>query len=282
MEGGQRVGSVMQDARDRLRSVSDTPGMDVQLLLAHVSGLTREELLAHPEHLLPEDEAALLEDLVARCMGGTALPYLLGWWEFYGRRFHITPDVLIPRPETELLVERALAETPEDKAALVLDVGTGSGIIAATLLLERPRWQAAAVDRYLPALQAAAVNRRQHSLETRMALVQGDLADGFSGGFDLVCANLPYIPSAKLPTLAVAAREPKHALDGGEDGLVLIRRLLLDVPRLLCRGGMALLEIEAGQGADALSFVRDKLQNTEASVVRDLAGRDRLLEVRIA
>jgi len=279
MSGTNTVGAVMQSARDRLHSVSESAGLDAQLLLEFATGFPREQLLAHPEQKLTPYQERTIEDLVRQYLAGSALPYLLGWWEFYGRRFIINPHVLIPRPETELLVELALSFLQPRKPARFLDVGTGSGIIAITLLLEHAGSTAVASDHSLDALKVAQKNRDRYSLGNRLDLVQASLAEGLGSMFDLVCANLPYIPSAKLADLPVARREPREALDGGEDGLDLIRQLLDDLPRIVSRDGSAILEIEEGQGGKALTYAKRSLPGCVCRIQQDLAGKDRLLIV---
>ncbi|MBN1264791.1 MAG: peptide chain release factor N(5)-glutamine methyltransferase [Anaerolineales bacterium] len=279
MQGIRTVGAVMKSARDRLQSISETAGMDTQLLLEHVTGRPREQLLAHPEQTLTLEQESSIETLVQQYLENRPLPYLLGWWEFYGRRFEVSPAVLIPRPETELLVEQALSFLRPGKPARILDVGTGSGIIAITLLLEHFPGTAVATDLSRKALVFAEKNRVFYSLQERLKLVQTDLASGCAGDFDLVCANLPYIPTTKLDNLLVSRREPLAALDGGEDGLDLIRRLLEDLPRLVCRGGAALFEIEADQRTQVLDVARWILSDCDCRILPDLAGRDRLLIV---
>jgi release factor glutamine methyltransferase len=275
----QTIGAVMQAARGRLREVTETPGLDVQLLLMHVTGRSREELLTHPEEMIDPDDSTLMEKLVSDYEEGCALPHLLGWWEFYGHRFEVSPHVLIPRPETELLVETALTLLPSGRPAVILDVGTGSGIIPVSLLLEDPNWRALGADRYRSALEVAARNTAGFKLQDRLGLVQSHLGTAFSRGFDIVCANLPYIPTSRLSGLEVAAREPLTALDGGADGMDLIRDLILDLPRLVRAGGAALLEIESGQGEAVCRYARQNLPGTSSRILKDLAGRDRLLVI---
>lgn len=264
----------------KLAALTGTPGLEAQMLLAHVLGCSRTRLLAHPETELGAAQTAQLNNLAARRLAGEPLPYLIGRWEFYGLIFTVTPAVLIPRPETELLVETALVwlqnHPGRQRAA---DVGSGSGCIAITLALHCADLWLAAVDRSAAALAVAQQNARQHGVEQRVAFFQGNLLAAAAGPLDLVCANLPYIPSPTVDTLPVTRFEPRLALDGGPDGLDLIRRLLVQLASRLAPGGLALFEIEAGQGQSALAAARQILPRAACCVLPDLAGLSRLLKV---
>lgn len=270
----------LQRLKQRLAGVSESASLDAQTLLAHVTGRSRTWVLAHPEAALTQAQEQVLGAALERLEGGEALPYVLGRWAFYGLDFSLTPDTLIPRPETELLVETALAwlgAHPGRRWAL--DVGTGSGCIAVTLAVHAPDLRLLASDVSYPALRVARGNARQHAVAGRIWPLACDLLPPAARRFDLICANLPYIPSAKLATLAVARREPRLALDGGPDGLDLVRRLLRRAPGALAPGGLLLLEIEASQGASACALARAAFPVAEVRVVADLAGRERLLWV---
>lgn len=272
------AGPALQAAGRALAPVSETPSLDAQVLLADTLGLERSRLLAHPEHPLTADEAARFEGRLARCVDGEPLPYVLGWWEFCGRRFAVGRAALIPRPETELLVEAACAglrAAPGRPRAL--ELGTGSGCVAVALALEVPAARLTAVDLSAEALRLARRNAVHHGVLDRVDLVQADLAGPLRGTFDLLCANLPYIASAELEGLAAARREPRLALDGGPDGLAVIRRMLRQAPSRLAAGGLVLCEIGAGQGPAALQAARAAFPQAGWSVQSDLAGRDRLL-----
>lgn len=255
---------------------SPSPRLDAQLILMKVLGVDRSWLAAHAEVCLSPQQSGEAARLTAAYQAGQALPYLLGQWEFYGRSFWLTPAVLIPRPETELLIERAL----QGRARQAVDIGTGSGCIAVTLAAEIPDLQLIAVDLSAAALEVAQQNARRYAVQDRVRLIQSDLGSALGGGFDLLCANLPYIPLADLETLEVARREPRLSLDGGPDGLSLIRRLLADLPRLLSHEGLALLEIGAGQGDAVLQHARQWLPEADSSLQCDLAGHDRLLVIQ--
>ena len=210
---------------------------------------------------------------------------MLGEWEFYGLTFELTPDVLIPRPETELLVEQALEWLADRPAPLLAaDVGTGSGCIAISLAVHAPRLRLLASDLSWRALQVARGNLARHRVEGQISLLQCDLLPPLSVPLDLLVANLPYIPSAVLPGLSVSLSEPPLALDGGLDGLDVIRRLLLSAAPgqrpCLAPGGLLLLEIEASQGQAALSLARQSFPGAEIRLLPDLAGHDRALYVQ--
>lgn len=264
---------------------SDTPLLDAQVLLAHILNKPRAWLLAHPEvRLTAEQQQAYRQDL-ARLAAGEPLPYLIGHWEFFGLDFLVSPQVLIPRPETELLVEKALAwleRHPERR--LAADVGAGSGCIAISLAVHQPDLQLVATDCSPEALQIARQNAGRHGVSERICFQLADLLHlqapaNLPAGFDLIAANLPYIPSQTLRELAVYGREPSLALDGGPDGLDLIRRLLAQAPALLTPGGLMLLEIEYRQGDPARALAEASFPNARVSVDRDLAGQERLLVI---
>lgn len=282
------IGAWVERIANRLRPLSETAVLDAQVLLAHLLERTRTWIAAHPEVELVPSQEARLTSYLQRLEQGEPLPYLLGYWEFYGRRFEVTPDVLIPRPETELMVERALAwlrHHPGRRWAA--DVGTGSGCIAVSLAAEVRDLQVLATDISWPALQVARRNACRHGVEERIRWLQCDLLPPFPAHrvsprpFDLLCANLPYLPSARLSHLAVARYEPVLALNGGEDGLELVRRFLNIVPGWVAPGGVILLEIEASQGAQALSLAYDAFSAAHIHLHPDLAGHDRLLEIRV-
>jgi release factor glutamine methyltransferase len=206
-----------------------------------------------------------------------ALPYVLGSWEFYGLDFKITPDVLIPRPETELLVGKAidwLRAHPGQRWGA--DVGTGSGCIAVTLAQQVEDLRLTASDISYAALRVAKFNAWRYELMDRIHFLQVDLLPPVSKAFDLICANLPYIPTATLRTLSVSKREPSIALDGGEDGLDLIKRLLEESRHKIAPGGSMLLEIEASQGSRGKELAEKLFPEGRAQVWADLAGHERL------
>ena len=213
---------------------------------------------------------------------GEPLPYVIGHWEFFGLDFWVTPSVLIPRPETELLVEHALNWLAQQKdAEYIADVGTGSGCIAISLAKYQKGVQVVACDKSWEALQVSKTNIQRHNLESNITLIQANLLEPFRNGFDLICANLPYIPTIKLQDLSVSKHEPISALDGGEDGLFWIKRLLEMACQIIRPKGKILLEIEAEQGNQVINFIRETLPSTsEAVLQKDLAGKDRLISVQ--
>lgn len=269
--------------RQRLVTGSDTAYLDAQVLLAHVLGRQRAWVLAHPERTLTRAQERSLEGALEHLEGGEPLPYVLGHWEFYGLDILVTPATLIPRPETELLVEEALEWLRTNPGRWrAVDVGTGSGCIAVALAVNASALHVLACDLSLPALKVARQNAFRHGVGERVLCLQSDLLPATGERFDLICANLPYIPSERLPALRVSDREPRLALDGGRMGLRYIRRLLEIAPHRLAPGGLMLLEIDASQGAQLCDLARRSFPDARLSVLPDLGGYDRLLKVHLA
>ncbi len=274
------VGEALAKAR-ALPPLTPTTG---QAILAHVTGCDRAHLLAHPEETLSHAQAAQLEVLLARAARGEPLAYLVGEKDFCGLTLAVTPDVLIPRPETEMLVEVALgwASRAGRRNLAVADVGTGSGAIAITLAVRLPEAWIAAVDVSRAALEIARSNAERHGVGGQIRFIQGDLLDSLKGPFDVLLANLPYIPTPTLNSLEVSRWEPMLALDGGPDGLVLVRRLIGQAASRLAEDGLLVLEIQADQGERVAALCREAFPTAAVSVERDLAGLDRVVEVDLA
>jgi release factor glutamine methyltransferase len=276
------VSTALQDGRRRM-AASETAALDAQVWLAHVLGRPRAWLLAHGEQPLTAEQEQAWQAGLARLERGEPLPYLLGEWEFYGLTFQVSPAVLIPRPETELLIEEAIAwlrAHPGRRAAA--DVGTGSGAIPVAIAANVADVDFTAVDISPEALAVAQANVKRHGLAKRIALRQNDLLDGLSAPLDLITANLPYIPSQRLPGLAVTKWEPHIALDGGADGLDLIRRLFEQASWLLRPGGLLLEEIDPGLEESSSALARHWWPAAEIRVLADLTGQPRLLRVQTA
>lgn len=282
------MASLLSDITNCLASISDTPALDASVLLADILNKPRSWVLAHPEWALTTEQKNKLNESLSRLESGEPFPYVLGHWEFFGLDFDITPDVLIPRPETELLVEKAivwLQESPVRRT--IADIGTGSGAIAISIAVNVPEAYITATDISRKALDVAEQNARKFAVEHRIEFIECDLLPAkpelFSTEehFDLICANLPYIPTETLHTLPVYGREPTLALDGGKDGLDLFRRLLNIAPEWLAPNGMILLEIEATRGVQALNLAYDSFSEAEIHLHQDLTGNDRLLEIML-
>jgi release factor glutamine methyltransferase len=264
----------------RLKPHTETPRLDAHVLLAHIVEKPRSWLLAHPETAITHQQKKALSRALFRLEAGVPLPYVLGHWEFYGLDVNIDPAVLIPRPETELLIEQALAwlrDHPDRRRAA--DIGTGSGCIAVTLAKLIPDLHVTATDISPKALQIARTNAEKHHVAERISLVKSDLLpnEKSDADFDLICANLPYIPTETLHALKVYGREPTLALDGGPDGLDLIRSLLAQAPRRLTRGGLLLIEIDSSHSDGAISLAREAFPNADVRLLPDPAGHDRLI-----
>ncbi len=250
------------------------------MLLAHVLGQPRAWVIAHPESSISTNQGQTLDALLEKRRQGEPLPYLLGHWEFFGLDFLVNPAVLIPRPETELLVEEARRWIQHRKNPVQgIDVGTGSGCIAVSLAKCTPGLRLLATDSSRPALDTCRLNGVRHGVQDRVALAQADLLEPFHGPFDLVCANLPYIPTRKLAELSVTRHEPSLALDGGVDGLRLVERLLVQAATRMAAESLLLLEIESGTGQQALEIARAIFPRGAVQVLQDLAGLPRLLRI---
>jgi len=276
------IGELLLSARERLRRADiDLPGREAALLLRDLLGMSEAALLARDRDSVPlAIESRFLELLERRC-AHEPMAYLLEEREFFGRVFTVDRRVLVPRPETELLVETALAlDLPAD--ARVLDIGTGSGCIALTLAAEREGWSVFASDRSIAALAVARENRRRWGIEARVRLVAADLVGGLAlDRFDLVVANLPYLAISERPNLETDVRdyEPESALFAGGDGFDLVAALLT-AGRRLRAGANLLAEIGATQGPEAKKFASDVEIWSSFEVRPDLAGHDRLVVAR--
>jgi release factor glutamine methyltransferase len=266
---------------------TDFPELDAHILLAHVMEYPRSWLIAHLDAPLSTLQLESADRAFSRLKSGEPLPYILGHWEFFGLDFVISNDVLIPRPETELLVEKAIKWlSASSERRTVADIGTGSGIIATSIAMHVPSANILATDISRAALKVAKHNAEKFHVHHNIEFVECDLLPQSSienrkSKIDLICANLPYIPTNTLSGLKIYRKEPTLALDGGEDGLDLFRRLLDIAPAWLAPGGMILLEIEAAQGIKALNIAADKFSESSISLYQDIAGHDRLLEISI-
>jgi release factor glutamine methyltransferase len=264
----------------------DDPEIEAEVLLRHVLQLDRAYLfLRLPDQLTAEQEAEF-QRLIERRLAHTPSAYLTGRREFYSMSFAVGPGVLIPRPETEHVVEAALelgaALLEERGRATLVDVGTGSGAIALAVARRLPGLRVLATDSSPAALAIADLNAKRLRLAGRVTFLPSDLLDPVRGPVELVAANLPYIPTAVWATLPPEIRdhEPRQALDGGPDGLRVIDRLLAQLPTHLTPGGAAILEIQYDQ-ADALrALVAERLPGAAVEVRPDLAGHDRVAIIR--
>ena len=243
--------SLLKQAKALLSDV-ETPALDARLLLQHVTGQSHTDLVAEPDLQISETHAEEFLALVKRRLLNEPVTRILGRREFYGRDFIVTPDVLDPRADTEVLIETALALMPEGEPLHILDLGTGSGIIAVTLLAERKAASGAAVDVSEAALAIARRNAEALNIFERLTFINSSWFDGVTGTFDAILSNPPYIEASTISRLEEDVRnyDPHLALDGGADGLACYRAIALGASEHLKQDGFVALEIGAGQASD--------------------------------
>lgn len=266
---------------------SSSPRLDAELLAAQALNLRRLDVYLQFDRPLEEEQLGAIRELVRRRGDGEPVAHITGEREFYGRAFRVTPDVLIPRPETETLVGLAIAEAqrraPGGEGLLIADVATGSGCIAVTLAAELPGARVTATDVSEAALSVARVNATRHEVADRVELVLGSWCAPLAGrAFDIVVANPPYIPTAELADLArdVRDHEPPLALDGGTDGLDAYRELLPSIATVLADGGWSALEIDTRAAAPVAALAIEGLgPDTVTQTHNDLTDRPRVVSL---
>lgn len=258
----------------------DTPSLDARLLVAEALGMAHDRLIAIGHAAMPAHAQASIGTMITRRCAGEPVSRIIGHREFWGRQFRISPATLDPRPETETLVETALAILARDdnRAPRLLDVGTGSGCILITLLAELPHATGTATDVSKAALEAAHDNAQRLGVADRLELRHADLLDGLDGPFDMLLSNPPYIRTADIAGLApeVARFDPLQALDGGSDGLAFYRRIIRDAARIV-PSGWVVLEVGHDQAATviALAEAAGAIAYRTASTYMDLSGQAR-------
>jgi release factor glutamine methyltransferase len=267
-------------ARARLEGAGvDSPVIDARLLLEAAAGASRTDIIMEPRRPITPEQAATLNDYVERRARREPVSRILGRKGFWKIALSVTPDVLTPRPDTEVIVDLALKAFPEERAFNMADLGVGSGAILLSVLAERPAARGLGTDVSLEALAVARENAANLDLNERAALLRTSWADGLEdGGFDLVVSNPPYIRSAEIETLEPEVRdhEPRLALDGGPDGLEAYRLLAPEVMRLLKPGGLFAVEIGHDQGREVRALF-EEAGGWGVHVVKDLSDRERVI-----
>ncbi|MBT8105552.1 MAG: peptide chain release factor N(5)-glutamine methyltransferase [Woeseiaceae bacterium] len=273
-----RLDAAIAAATERLRDASESPRLDAEILLGRTINMPRSYLFAHPEDELDELTLARFEDVLARREAGMPMAYIMGIREFWSREFAVSPATLVPRPETEILVNLALCEIPRDAAWEVLDLGTGSGAIAVSIACERPLCQVTAVDNSEEALAVARENARALA-RGNVTCELGNWAEPVQGRtFDVIVSNPPYVRRDD-EHLAGLRYEPQAALVAGEDGLDAIRVLAAACGELLVDGGLLLVEHGAVQAA-AVADLLGEHGWTDVACHSDLAGLPRVTAAR--
>ncbi|OIQ51743.1 Release factor glutamine methyltransferase [Pseudodesulfovibrio hydrargyri] len=279
----RNIQDVLKECESRLSGV-DSPRLSAELLAAHALGCSRLTLNLERGRVLGDGEYAALQALIDRREAGEPVAYILGTREFYGLDFTVSPAVLIPRPETEHIVEAVETSFPKDQPFRFADLGTGSGILAVTIARLFPMARGVAVDISLDALAVAKVNVRTHNVSDRLELIQADFTSGpVAGMFDLVVSNPPYVsePEFAAASHEVTGFEPTGALVSGPDGLDHIRAMLPGVAAMLKPGGRLFMEIGYDQAKMVIDIVIDKYPEfEEVGVQKDLSGRDRVIFAR--
>jgi release factor glutamine methyltransferase len=292
------VAELLQEGIDRLRRAgSETPRLDAEVLLGHVVGIDRSAVIAHPEAPVGDGPAGWYREALGRREGGEPVAYIRGFKEFHSLAFVVDARALIPRPETEVLVDEAFDEVarrltaaprpPGTPPLRIVDVGTGSGAVIVTLAVQLrdlrmlDEVELMATDASTDALDLARENAVGHAVGDRIRFEHADLLPGSTPSrWDLVLANLPYVRTDAIPGLPPAAAfEPREALDGGADGLAVIGRLLDLLPSALAHRGVALLEIGGDQESGIRAEVATRLPDWTVAVGRDLGGLPRVARI---
>lgn len=255
-----------------------TPSLDARLLLEHVLNLTHADIIANLNHQPTDDQVTTFQAMLNRRLAGEPVSRILGIREFYGRDFKTSPAVLDPRPDTETLITLCLEYLPPDQEQTILDLGTGSGILAITLLAERPFKTAVAADLSPAALAIASDNAKHRGVSKRITFKESNWFENIEGTFDLIVSNPPYIPASDIPNLEIEVRnhDPHLALDGGEDGLDPYRAIAAQAAQYLAPNGIIAVEIGAGQAEDIIAIFKTNGYKNLASQ-KDLGNHVRAL-----
>ncbi len=273
---------VLKRARELLaENHIEDPEWEAELLLRDTLGIDRVKLYTGPDHVLtPRQEAAFWEKIERR-IGGEPSAYIVGQREFYGLDFTVGGSVLIPRPETEMLVDKAIELARKLPTPVIADVGTGSGAIAISIAANVPAAHIYAIDISGAALEVARQNARRHQVEDHVTFMQGELLEPLSQPVDIIVANLPYVRTGDLPAVNTTGFEPRLALDGGVDGLDVIRHLCAGVRDELRPGGTLLMEIGVGQGEAVSVLLRRLFPEADVTVVPDWNKIDRMVTMSL-
>lgn len=287
----QRLRQTLAEGAQRLFPAGvETPQLDAEVILSHVLAMTREQLLVSQDLPLSAEQIRQYRELLSRRLTREPVAYITGRQEFWSLDFHVMADVLIPRPETERLIEISLAltgELPQTESLQVLDIGTGSGAIAVSLAKELPSAMIWATDVSFAALKVARRNAARNGVTARVQFFHGDLfeaASEFAGRFDLIVLNPPYIRSAEIDALEpeVSLWEPRGALDGGADGLDFYRRIARQARDYLTPNGAVAVEVGADMGKEVGRLFTAAGRYTGVAIFQDYAGRDRVVVARLA
>ena len=274
------VREALSQARQALATQGiEDAGLEAEILLRQALKLSRIQLYLQFDNELGAEETEEFSRLTRRRLDGEPAAYITGQREFYGLDFSVTPDVLIPRPETELLVEAALEFARKRSVGTIADIGTGSGAVAISLALNLPEARIYATDISPSALEVARANCRKHGVTDKVILLHGDLLDPVPAPVDLIVANLPYVREGDLALVNTQPFEPSLALDGGIDGLHVILRLGARVSDKPCPRGALLLEIGQGQGEAVTGFFRRLFPTAVIELIPDLNGIDRVMSL---
>ncbi len=273
-----------QQAAEQLEAIDvDAPRLSAEVILAHALNISRTQLLARLDESLRPEELALFQANLARVLKDEPLAYVVGHREFYDLDLLTDRRALIPRPETECLIEFALERFANHPSPVIADIGTGCGGIAVTLAKHLPRARVIATDLSAEAVDLARENAVRHGVADRIDFRVGSLMEPVTETLDLLAANLPYIDDKDWPYLqkTIRGHEPKMAFLGGPDGLDLMRAMLKDAPRVVKAGGLILMEIGAYQGDDVTAIAQPHFPSAQITVRPDYAGLDRLVVIEV-
>ncbi len=277
------VKQVLSRAREILiaSDIEDSP-LESELLLRHTLKIDRVQLYLGLDQELSPEQAGEFWHFIERRLNHEPTAYIIGHREFYGLDFYVDYSVLIPRPESELLVEKTLELAQNRPLSTIAEVGTGCGAIAISLAFNLPKAKIYAIDISASALKVALSNCQKHGVVNRICLLAGDMLDPLLEPVDLIVANLPYVRESELVRINALNFEPALALNGGSDGLEKIRRLCLRVTGKLCPGGCLLLEIGQGQGEAVTAFLHSLFPSAKIELVPDLSGIDRVVSLSLS
>jgi release factor glutamine methyltransferase len=273
----------LSQAREILATNSiEDASLEGELLLRHTLNISRVQLYQDLDHELTPEQEKTFRNLVKRRINHEPTAYITGHREFYGLDFYVNPHVLIPRPETELLVEKALILVQNHRLVTIADIGTGCGAIAISLALNLPQVKIYATDISSSALEVAKTNCKKHGVLNRIHLLQGDMLDPLLKPVDLIVTNLPYVKKAELPQVSPVKFEPLLALNGGPDGLQKIRRLCQQANNKLHPTGYLLLEIGQGQGRAVIALLHSLFPHAKIETTPDLDSIDRVVSLHLS